>query len=59
MAWDFAAQIHALSGFNADGTDNTETEDAFNESAAQWMTNGAKEVINILSKNSDVTGIVV
>ena len=48
MALDFAAQIHALSGFDADGTDDTETGDDFDESAAQWMTDGAREVINYL-----------
>ena len=48
MALDFAARIHALTGFNADGTDDTETGDDFDESAAQWMTDAAREVINIL-----------
>ena len=48
MALDFAAQIHALSGFNADGTDDTSTGDDFDETAAQWMSDGAREVINIL-----------
>ena len=51
MALDFAAQIHALSGFDADGTGDTETGDDFDEAAAQWMTDGAKEVINILPKD--------
>tara|TARA_R100000152_G_C6761061_1_gene185149 strand:- start:357 stop:1088 length:732 start_codon:yes stop_codon:yes gene_type:complete len=48
MALDFAARIHALTGFNADGTDDTETGDDFDESAAQWMTDAAREVINVL-----------
>ena len=48
MALDFAAQIHALSGFNADGTDDTSTDDDFDETAAQWMSDGAREVINLL-----------
>ena len=48
MALDFAAKIHALSGFNADSTSDTETGDDFDESAAQWMTDAAREVINIL-----------
>ena len=51
MALDFAARIHALSGFDADNTSDTKTGDDFDESAAQWMTDGAKEVINILSKS--------
>ena len=48
MALDFAARIHALSGFDADSTSDTETGDDFDESAAQWMTDAAREVINIL-----------
>ena len=48
MALDFAARIHALTGFNADGDDTTETDDDFDESAAQWMTDAAREVINVL-----------
>ena len=47
MALDFAARIHALSNFNADGTDDTNTDDDFDESAAQWLTDGAREIINI------------
>ena len=50
MALDFAAQIHALSGFDSDATTDTETGDDFDEAAAQWMTDGAREVIAILSK---------
>ena len=45
---DFAAQIHALSNFNADATTDTSSEEDFDEHAAQWMTDGAKEVINQL-----------
>ncbi len=48
MALDFAAKIHALSNFDADNTGDTNTGDDFDESAAQWMTDGVKEVINIL-----------
>ena len=48
MALDFAAKIHALSGVNADSSSDTETGDDFDESAAQWMTDAAREVINIL-----------
>ena len=47
MALDFAARIHALTGFDADSTDDTETDDDFDESAAQWMTDAAREVINL------------
>ena len=48
MALDFAARIHALTGFDADNTGDTETGDDFDESAAQWMTDAAREVISIL-----------
>jgi len=50
MALDFAAQIHALSGFNADdgASGATFTANDFDETAAQWMSEGAKEIINQL-----------
>ena len=48
MALDFAARIHALTGFDADNTENTETGDGFDESAAQWMTNAVRDVVNVL-----------
>ena len=58
MALDFAARIHALSGFDADATTDTDTGDDFDESAAQWLTDGAKEVINILSRNPDYLNLL-
>ena len=49
MAWDFGAEIHALSGFNADdGTNLTETGELYTLHANQWLTEGAKEIINLL-----------
>ena len=48
MALYFAARIHALTGFDADSTGDTETGQDFDEHTAQWMTEAAKEVINIL-----------
>tara|TARA_R110002051_G_scaffold310053_1_gene382970 strand:+ start:192 stop:1094 length:903 start_codon:yes stop_codon:yes gene_type:complete len=48
MAWDFAAQIHALTGFDADSSDNTEVGETFRTMTAQWLKDAAKEVINIL-----------
>ena len=48
MALDFAAQIHALTGFDADSTSDTDTGDDFDEFTAQWMNESVKEVINIL-----------
>ena len=50
MALDFAARIHALTGFDADNTGDTATGDDFDESAAQWMTDAAREVIHVLPK---------
>tara|TARA_R100000458_G_scaffold3352_1_gene2757 strand:+ start:504 stop:1211 length:708 start_codon:yes stop_codon:yes gene_type:complete len=46
MAWDFAAQIHALTGFDADSTSDSETGEDFNLLANQWLVDAAKEVIN-------------
>tara|TARA_R100000700_G_scaffold31313_1_gene38419 strand:+ start:108 stop:758 length:651 start_codon:yes stop_codon:yes gene_type:complete len=52
MAWDFAAQIHALTGFDADDTSGTtETDEVFSDMATQWLTDAAKEVINVLPPN--------
>ena len=51
MAWDFAAEVHALSGFDADSSstvDGVDTEETFRVHTAQWLTDGAKEVINHL-----------
>ena len=47
MAWDFAAQIHALTGFDADSSDNTEVGETFRIMTAQWLKDAAKEVIKI------------
>ena len=56
MSVPLAEQIHALSGFDADtgsalvtDVDDTITGANFRDHAAQWMTDGAKEVINIIS----------
>jgi hypothetical protein len=49
MGWDFAAQIHALTGFDADDdSSTTETGEVFSTMATQWLTDAAKEVINVL-----------
>ena len=48
MAWNFADQIHALTGFDADSTSDSETDEDFNLLANQWLVDAAKEVINIL-----------
>ena len=48
MAWNFAAQIPALTGFDADSTSDSETDEDFNLLANQWLVDAAKEIINIL-----------
>jgi len=49
MAWDYAAQIHALTGFNADDdSGTTETGDTYSLMADRWLVDAAREVINIL-----------
>jgi hypothetical protein len=37
MAWNFADQIHALTGFDADNTSDSETGEDFNLLANQWL----------------------
>jgi hypothetical protein len=51
MALHFAARIHALTGFDADSTVDTDTGQDFDEHAAQWMTEAAKEVIEFFPPN--------
>ena len=46
MAWKFADEIHALSGFDAESGDNTETDEDFNVHATQWLKEGLIAVIN-------------
>tara|TARA_R100001530_G_scaffold85101_1_gene59289 strand:- start:306 stop:1187 length:882 start_codon:yes stop_codon:yes gene_type:complete len=48
MAWNYADQIHALSGFDADNTADSDTGEDFNILANQWLTDAAKEIINAL-----------
>ena len=49
MAWDYATQIHALTGFDADSTDvSEEGTETFQALSKQWLTDAAREVINIL-----------
>tara|TARA_R110000824_G_scaffold161930_2_gene337435 strand:- start:250 stop:963 length:714 start_codon:yes stop_codon:yes gene_type:complete len=48
MAWNFADQIHALTGFDADSTSDSATDEDFNLLANQWLVDAAREVINIL-----------
>tara|TARA_R100001594_G_scaffold108400_1_gene143105 strand:+ start:968 stop:1573 length:606 start_codon:yes stop_codon:yes gene_type:complete len=48
MAWDFAAEISALTGFNADYNTDTSTGETHRVHATQWLTDSAKEVIKAL-----------
>ena len=64
MAWNFADQIHALTGYDADSTSDSETGEDFNLLANQWLVDAAREVINILPsklkmKCSKVTNLYI
>ena len=49
MAWDFAAEIHNLTGYDADDTSGTATDGtALSLQADRWLVEGAREVINQL-----------
>ena len=48
MAWNFADQIHALTGYDADNTADSETGEDFNLLANQWLVDAAKEVVHVL-----------
>lgn len=49
MAWDFAAEIHSLANYNADDASTTGTSgEVLSDHATQWLTDGAKEIINQL-----------
>ena len=49
MAWSFADEIHALSGFDADdGSGTAISGEVHTIHTNQWLTDGAKEVINQL-----------
>jgi len=51
MAWDFAAEIHSLTNFDADDTSTTGTSgETLSSHATQWLTDGAKSIINILAE---------
>ena len=48
MAWTFSEQIHALTGLDAASNSDSETGEDFRVLSAQWLTDAAREVINIL-----------
>jgi hypothetical protein len=52
MAWNFGREIHALSGFDAGlpgAVDGIPTGETFRVHAAQWLTDGAKVVVQSMS----------
>ena len=51
MAWDFAAEISALTGYNADYGTDSPTGETYRAHTTQWLTDSAKEVINQLPKH--------
>jgi len=49
MAWDFAAEIHNLTGYDADDDSGTAVDGTtFSLQADRWLVDGAKEIINLL-----------
>ena len=48
MAWDFAAQIHALSGFDADATTSGDTGETNAVMATRWLADSAKEIMDLM-----------
>ena len=48
MAWDFGAQINAFTGFDGNDTSASEEGETFDVLATRWLTDAAKEIINIL-----------
>tara|TARA_R110002110_G_scaffold1080_8_gene4385 strand:- start:2558 stop:3244 length:687 start_codon:yes stop_codon:yes gene_type:complete len=50
MAWNFGAQINSLTGFDANLDSSSEEGEDYTTLANQWLTDAAKEVINILPR---------
>mgnify|MGYP003138001958 FL=1 len=48
MAWDFGAQINSFTGFDGNDTSASEEGETFDVLATRWLTDAAKEIINIL-----------
>jgi hypothetical protein len=48
MAWNFGAEIHALTGFDAESSSNSATGETFQTHANRFLTDSAKEVIKLL-----------
>jgi hypothetical protein len=59
MAWDYAAEIHNLTGFDADDTSTTATSgEVLSVHATQWLTDGARDIINVLSTNPEYVNLM-
>ncbi len=48
MAWNFGAQINALTQFDGNDTGASEEGENYSTLATQWLTDAAKEVMNLL-----------
>ena len=48
MAWDFGAQINALTGFDANLDSASEEGEDYTTLSVRWLSDAAKEVINLL-----------
>ena len=64
MAWNFGVQINSLTGFDANLDSASEEGDDYTTLANQWLTDAAREVINILppklkQKCSKVTNLYI
>ena len=62
MAWTFSDEIHAMTGYDADGTDPATSAETLVTHTNQWLVDGAREVINNLpttmyEKCSGVTAV--
>ena len=48
MAWTFANEIHALTGFDGNSDDATMTSVSYEDHTTQWLSDGAQEIASIL-----------
>jgi hypothetical protein len=48
MAWNFSVQINALTGFDGNLDEPSEEGENYSTLASQWLTDAAKEVIQVL-----------
>ena len=51
MAWSFSDEIHSLAGYDADSTSTSTSGETLVVHTNQWLTDGAREVINNLPIN--------